>query len=312
MLSVLIDDALAGHDPCVVVSLYTAPVDADPFIEETIKLANPAFELFMNKSEVMSMAAAAKRMPSNENGFRNLILNQRVEAHSPFISRASWEACAEPVEADWAGRPVYGGLDLSSTSDLTALILTTRIDGVTHVRPTFWLPSEGLSEKSRGDRVPYDVWASQGFLLTTPGKSIEYEWVAHELRGIFDDYAIEAIAFDRWGFKYLKPWLERAGFSEAELAKFVEMGQGYQSMSPALRDLEVLILEQRLRHGAHPVLTMCMANAVVQADPAGNRKLNKVKSTGRIDGAVALTMAVGSSPLKEKVAEPEYAMFFVG
>lgn len=312
LLSVLIDDALAGNDPRVVVSLYTAPVDLDPFEDEAIKLANPAFGDFQNAEEVRAMANDAKRMPTRENEYRNLILNQRVEAHSPFISRASWEACCGEVEPDWTGRPVYGGLDLSSTSDLTALILTTKIEGVTHVRPTFWLPSDGLVEKSRADRVPYDVWASKGFLQTTPGKSIEYEWVAHELRGIFDDYAIEAIAFDRWGFKYLKPWLERAGFSEAELAKFVEFGQGYQSMSPALRDLEVLILEQRLRHDAHPVLTMCMANAVIQADPAGNRKLNKVKSTGRIDGAVALTMAVGSAPLQEKTVEPEYQMFFVG
>lgn len=312
LLSVLIDDALAGHDPRTVVSLYTAPADVDPFVDRAIRLANPAFGDFQNADEVRAMANDAKRMPTRENEYRNLILNQRVEAHSPFISRASWEACSGPIEEDWTGCSVYGGLDLSSTSDLTALILTTRIEGVTHVRSMFWLPGEGLVEKSRADRVPYDVWASQGFLNTTPGKSIEYEWIAHELRALFDDYDIAGIAFDRWGFKYLKPWLERAGFSEAELAKFVEMGQGYQSMSPALRDLEVLILEKRLRHDAHPVLTMCMANAVVQADPAGNRKLNKVKSTGRIDGAVALTMAVGSAPLQEKTVEPEYQMFFLG
>lgn len=311
LLSVLIDDALLGADKRTVVSLYAAPEDIDPFSDEAIKLANPAYGDFQNPEQVRDRAEAARRMPSDENSYRNLYLNQRVEAHSPFISRTSWEACQGEVEPDWAGRPVYGGLDLSSTNDLTALILTTKIDGVTHVRPIFWLPSEGLVEKSRGDRVPYDLWASQEFLQTTPGKSIEYEWVAHELRGIFDDYAVEGIAFDRWGFKYLKPWLEKAGFSEAELAKFVEFGQGYQSMSPALRDLEVLILEQRLRHDGHPVLTMCMANAVVQADPAGNRKLNKVKSTGRIDGAIALTMAIGSAPLVESAPTPEYQMFFL-
>ena len=311
LLSVLIDDALAGHDSRVVVSLYTAPAEIDPFSDKAIKLANPAFGDFQNADEVRAMANDAKRMPTRENEYRNLILNQRVEAHSPFISRAAWEACAEAIDPDWSGRKVYAGLDLSSTSDLTALVMTTRIDGVWHVRPVFWLPGEGLTEKSRVDRVPYDVWVKTGFLQTTPGRTIEYEWVAHELRTVFDDYDIAAVAFDRWGFKYLKPWLEKAGFSEKDLERFVEFGQGYQSMSPALRDLESVILEKRIRHGAHPVLTMCMANAVVQADPAGNRKLNKVKSTGRIDGAVALTMAVGSAVLGENEPDPEYQMFFL-
>jgi phage terminase large subunit-like protein len=310
LLSVLIDDALAGHDPRVVVSLYTANVDLDPFCDQAIRAANPAFGDFQNADEVRAMANDAKRMPSRENEYRNLILNQRVEAHSPFISRSSWEACGGPVDADWSG-PVYGGLDLSSTSDLTALVLTTQIDGVTHVRPIFWLPEEGLAEKSRTDRVPYDMWARDGHLLTTPGKTIEYEYVAEELRAVFDDYDIRSLAFDRWGWKYLRPWLEKAGFTEDELDCFVEFGQGYQSMSPALRDLESLVLQEKMRHGGHPVLTMCMANAVVQADPAGNRKLNKVKSTGRIDGAIALTMAVGSAVATPEEKAPAYEMFFV-
>lgn len=311
LLSVLIDDALAGHDPRVIVSLYTAPVESDPFSDDAIKLANPAFGDFQNADEVRAMAQDAMRMPTRENEYRNLILNQRVEAQSPFISRASWEACGDPVEQDWSGRPVYAGLDLSSTSDLTAFVMTTRIEGVWHVRPTFWLPGDGLDEKSRADRVPYNVWRKQNFLETTPGKTIEYEWVAEELRAAFDEYDIRAVAFDRWGYKYLKPWLEKAGFSENELKRFVEFGQGYQSMSPALRDLESLILEKRIRHGAHPVLTMCMANSVVQADPAGNRKLDKKRSTGRIDGAVALAMAVGGAVLQEVVEEPSYQMFFI-
>lgn len=311
LLSVLIDDALAGHDPRVVVSLYTAPEEMDPFSDEAIKLANPAFGDFQNADEVRAMANDARRMPTRENEYRNLILNQRVEAQSPFISRTAWEACGGAVASDWDGAGVYGGLDLSSTSDLTALVLGANIEGLWHIRPRFWLPSEGLAEKSRTDRVPYDLWAEQGFLETTPGKSIEYEWVAHELRGVFDYYDIRAMAFDRWGFKYLKPWLEKAGFTPEELERFVEFGQGFQSMSPSLRDLESLILQEKIRHGKHPVLNMCMANAVVMADPAGNRKLNKAKSTGRIDGAVALTMMVGSAPSDGAEAEPEYQMFFL-
>lgn len=304
LLSVLIDDAVKGEDPRVVVSLYAAADDLDPFSDEAIIAANPAFGDFQNAEETRAMANDAKRMPARENEFRNLILNQRVEAQSPFISRAAWEACAGSVAADWSGRRVYAGLDLSSTTDLTALVLGTRIDGVWHIRPVFWLPLEGLAEKSRNDRVPYDLWAEQGFLETTPGKSIEYEWVAEYLRGVFDDYDIANVAFDRWGFKYLKPWLLKAGFSEDEIEKFVEFGQGFQSMSPAMRDLESAILQQRLAHGGHPVLNMCMANAVVQSDPAGNRKLNKAKSSGRIDGAVALTMAIGAATNLEEEQAP--------
>lgn len=304
LLSLLIDDALGGHDPRTVVSFHTAPLDADPFADETIRAANPAFDLFMNADEVRAMAADAKRMPSREAEYRNLILNQRVEARSPFISRSVWQECAGDVAGDWGGLPVYGGLDLSSVSDLTALVLVAPVGGVWNVRPTFWLPGENLGDKARLDRVPYDVWQREGFLETTPGRTVEYEYIAARLRDVFDAHDVRALAFDRWGFRHLKPWLERAGFSEEELGRFVEFGQGFASMSPALRDLESAILQHKLAHGAHPVLTMCAANAVVQSDPSGNRKLAKDKSTGRIDGMVALAMAVSVAGTHEETGGP--------
>lgn len=295
LLSLLIDDALTGADPTQKVWLYTAPMDADPFSEKAIKAANPAYGEFMNKAEVMQQAADAKRLPSREAAYRNLILNQRVEMRSPFISRAIWgENAAEPLELE--GRQVYGGLDLSSVSDLTALVLAGARDGGWDVVPTFWLPADGLAEKARTDRVPYDVWASRGQLQTTPGAAIQYEFVAEHLRGVFDRCDVRAIAFDRWGMKHLKPWLVKAGFTDEELERFIDFGQGYASMSPALRELEALLLARKIRHGAHPVLTMCAANAVTTGDPAGNRKLDKQKATGRIDGMVALAMAVGVMP----------------
>lgn len=299
LLSVLIDDALAGHDPRVVVSLYTAPVEDDPFDEETIRKANPAFGDFLNATEVLAMAEDARRMPSRESEYRNLVLNQRVEASSPFVSRSVWMACGDPVAEFDRSVPLYGGLDLSALHDLTAFVLIGMIDGRWHVRPWFWLPAEGLVEKSRKDRVPYDVWRRDGHLLVAPGKSVDYEFVAIFLRGKFDQYDIRKVGFDRWGFRHLKPWLLKAGFTEEEIAaRFEEFGQGYQSMSPALRELEGDILNGRLAHGNHPVLTMCASNAVVQTDPAGNRKLAKDKSSGRIDGMVALTMAKGVAPLE--------------
>ena len=115
---------------------------------------------------------------------------------------------------------------------------------------------------------------------------------------MFDDYRIARIGFDRWNFRHLKPWLEKAGFSETAIKEqFVEYGQGTQSMSPALRDLESLVLDRKLRHGNHPALTMCMLNAVTDSKDSSNRKLSKKRSSGRIDGAVALCMAIGVMPL---------------
>jgi phage terminase large subunit-like protein len=298
LLSVLIDDALAGNDPRVVLSLYTADPALDPFSEKAIKQANPAFGDFLNPVEVRAMAEDARRMPSRESEYRNLVLNQRVDRNTPFISKTVWQANGGEV-SEWGEAPVYAGLDLSSTSDLTAFVPICHIGGKWETKPTFWLPGDGLAEKSRADRVPYDVWAGQGLLETTPGRSVEYEFVAHWLFAFCQSHAVRKIAFDRWGMKYLKPWLLKAGFTEDQIeATFVEFGQGFQSMSPALRDLEAALLAEKVRHGNHPVLTMCAANAVVTTDPGG-RKLNKAKAAGRIDGMVALTMAFGIAPLDE-------------
>jgi len=297
LLSVLIDDAMAGHDPRVVLSLHTAKMEADPFSRAAIKAANPAFGDFQNEREVLAMAEDARRMPSREAEYRNLILNQRVEASSPFVSRSLWLSCsAVPKPID--GVPVYGGLDLSEVADLTALILMGQIDSVWQVHPTFWLPRDILVHRARQDRVPYDVWHRDGFLLAAPGKSVDYEYIAEYLRGVFDRLDVRKIAFDRWGFRHLRPWLLKAGFTEEQIeAHFVEFGQGVASMSPALRVLEGEILNTRIAHGDHPVLTMCAANAVVKTDPAGNRKLDKSRSRGRIDGMSALADAFGVAPL---------------
>lgn len=295
LFSIWLDDAAKGENKHIVSHVYSAPDGCDVEDEAGWKAANPALDLFRSRADLAEQASAASRMPSSENAFRVLCLNQRVEMNSPFISRAVWQAGARDV-SDFDGLPVYCGLDLSECNDLTALVMMAPVDGGWHVRPTFWLPGDGLRERSMKDRVPYDQWAREGFLETTPGKSIEYEFVAHHLRDMFDRLDVRAVAFDRWGFRHLKPWLERAGFTEEEILRFVEFGQGFQSMSPALRELESLLLNERIAHAGHPVLTMCAANAVVQADPAGNRKLTKFKSRGRIDGMIALTMAVGVTP----------------
>lgn len=315
LLSVLIDDALAGHDPKVVVSLYCANPDDDPFDVETIRKANPAFGDFLNPDEVLAMAEAARRMPSREAGFRNLVLNQRVDASSPFVTRSTWESCKGDVP-DFDGCDVFGGLDLAEVNDLTAKVLVGKpksAGGKWVVRPTFWLPREGLREKSRLDRVPYDLWSDQGHLEAVDGKSVDYDFVAAGIKKDLDRYNIKQIAFDRWNFKHLKPCLVRAGIDEETIEEvFVEFGQGFQSMSPAIRELETWLLNQKIVHGGHPVMNMCATSAVVKRDPAGNRKLDKLKSTQRIDGMVALVMAAGvASAAGESEKKREYQMLFV-
>jgi phage terminase large subunit-like protein len=293
LLSVLIDDAEAGGDPRVKLFMYTADPAIDPFSDEAIRQANPAFDEFMNQDEVRAMAQSAKRMPASEAAYRNLVLNQRIEAVSPFVSQIVWEENgADPSSLN--GSDVYGGLDLSSVNDLTALVLIAD-DGSVH--PFCWMPEEGLEEKGRVDKVQYDLWAKQGYLLTTPGRAISYDYVARFLVGIFDRCNVKAIAFDRAYMRFLRPCLERAGITEEQMAKFVEHGQGFIGMTPAIRELEQRLLEKRLKHGNHPVLRMCAANASVVVDDAGSRKFTKKKSTGRIDAMVSLAMACGAGPL---------------
>jgi phage terminase large subunit-like protein len=263
-------------------------------------------------TELRAQAYQAKRLPSFEAKFRNLRLNQRTTTNAPFILQETWKACGAPVRPLYDCAEVWGGLDLSAVADLTALVLIGKHDGIWHVEPHFWLPKDSLAERVHFDRVPYDLWLKQGFLRTSPGRTVDYDFVVGELRGIFDNYPIKKIAFDRWNFRNFGLALQRGGMTDKQIAeRFFEFGQGYRSMSPALREFEALMLDRKLAHGNHPVLTMCANNATVMTDPAGNRKLIKAKHYGRIDGMTALAMAIGTIP-QEVPKKPEYRIFFAG
>jgi phage terminase large subunit-like protein len=290
LLSVLIDDARTDSDPRTKIFMFSAPEDLDPFSRKAIKAANPAFGQFQNSGEILDMAENAKRMPSREAEYRNLILNQRVEASSPFVSKHVWEKNGDAPAKLTA---IYGGLDLSSVNDLTAFVMVSPNGERLDVEPVFWLPGEGLKERSQKDRVIYDIWQEQGYLKTTPGWSVQYEYVANYLAQAIATRDIRRIAFDKWNMKHLRPWLIKAGMTESLVDSiFTEFGQGWYSMSPALNALESALLEGKLRHGNHPVLKMNAANAVVKMDERANRSLDKKHSRGRIDGMVALAMAV--------------------
>lgn len=304
LLSVLIDDAKTGADPKVKLFLYTAPETLDPFSDEAIIAANPAYGDFLNAEEVRDQAEGARRMPARESAYRNLVLNQRVNMFSPFIARAVWESCGGDIDFDvFRSRPVYGGLDLSARNDLTALVLVSQdLAGIWHVLPEFWTPEIGLRDRAHRDRVPYDQWAQQGLLHTTPGASVDLSFVAQRLQEISSEMDLRAIAFDRWRMDYLTAELNSIGLDHTVVHKLegeeipdglvlIKHGQGYLDMSPSLDGLEGELMNKRMRHGGHAVLTMCAANAVAERNAVGERKLEKSKSTGRIDGMVALCMA---------------------
>ena len=290
LFSIWLDDARQSEDRRIVAHVYEAPKDAALDDESAWRAANPAYGAFRSAADVQEQSERAVRMPSFEPTFRNLVLNQRVQMVAPFISRGVWVLNShEPENVAFYEGPVFCGLDLSGRSDLTAFVVVAHRENRLHVRSYFWTPEKGLAERSRRDRTPWDVWASQGLIRTTPGASIDYETVARDMADILSDCDVTAIAFDRWRFDLLKKELDEIGM-DFPLQPF---GQGFKDMSPALDALESALLNERLAHGANPVLTACAANSRVERDHAGNRKLSKAKATGRIDGMVALAMAVG-------------------
>lgn len=295
LFSVWIDDAQRSEDPHIVCHVYEADKEMDIQSDEAWRAANPALGLFRSEADIKKQAERAARMPTAENTFRNLCLNQRVSTVSPFVSLDVWKSCGDIAE-EFGTMPVYCGLDLSSRTDLTALVLVGIDDeGFKHIRPLFWVPEIGLIDRSKRDRAPYDAWARDGQLLTTPGSTVDYGWVVEEMASILSPLNVQLVAFDRWRMDVFKKEMDVRGI-DFPMSPF---GQGYKDMSPALDVLEGDLLNGRIRHGMHPILTMCAANAVVSQDPAGNRKLDKNKASGRIDGMVALAMAVGAAASME-------------
>ena len=289
LLSVWIDDAAQSKDARIVSHVYAAAEGCDLDDEAAWRAANPALGVFRSLDDLREQMTQAKRMPSMENSARNLLLNQRVSTDAPFVSPDVWKACGrEPLPFDG---PVYAGLDLSARNDLTAFVLIGKVEGKWQVRPYFWTPQVGIADRSKRDRAPYDQWARAGLLRATPGASVDYEIVAREIAEITEGLDVHAIAFDRWRMDILQREIQRLAVN----LPLVPFGQGFRDMSPALDSLEAELLSHRIAHGMHPVLTLCAANATTTKDPAGNRKLDKSRATGRIDGMVALAMAIGTA-----------------
>jgi phage terminase large subunit-like protein len=294
LFSIWLDDAKNAKDKRIVSHVYTAPEDCEVMDREAWKAANPAMGVFRSLTDIEDFAKQAARLPAKENSFRWLYLNQRIEASSPFLNRSEWEANNDEFEIE-PGDICYAGLDLSASRDLTAFVLVFPKGDGFHVVPQFFLPSDGIRDKAKLDKVPYDTWADQGFLTLIDGPVIIPAVVAQAVADAAETYNIQNLAYDRWRINDFKRELESIG-ANIPMAPF---GQGFKDMAPAIDKLERLVAERKLRHGGHPIMNMCAAGAVAERDPAGNRKLNKAKSSSRIDGMVALAMALGVTSVEE-------------
>ena len=285
-------DILEGRkiDPTFYPVIYGAGQEEDWTDPKVWKKANPSLGETIGIDKVKAACDSARQNPGEENSFRQLRLNQWVKQAVRWMPMEKWDACAFPVNPeDLEGRVCYGGLDLSSTSDLTAFVLVFPPyddEKPYYILPFFWLPEETLPIRVNRDHVPYDVWERQGFIQTTEGNVVHYAFIEKYIERLGEKYNIREIAFDRWGAVQMVQNLEGMGFT------VVPMGQGFASMSPPTKELMKLTLEKKLAHGGHPVLRWNMDNIFIKTDSAGNIKADKEKSTEKIDGAVATIMAL--------------------
>ncbi len=322
-------DILEGRkiDPTFYPVIYGADEGDDWTDPKVWKKANPSLGITVGIDKVKAACESAKQNPAEENSFRQLRLNQWVKQAVRWMPMEKWDKCAFATsEDDLEGRVCYGGLDLSSTTDITAFVLVfpprvvtssvslapPRAAGLAHsaappfptqpatlglrgvpnlddkfvVLPYFWIPEDNLDLRVRRDHVPYDVWERQGFLQTTEGNVVHYGYIEQFIERLGERFNIREIAFDRWGAVQMVQNLEGMGFT------VVPFGQGFKDMSPPTKELMKLVLEEKVAHGGHPVLRWMMDNIYIRTDPAGNIKPDKEKSTEKIDGAVATIMAL--------------------
>ncbi len=269
---------------------YIATVDdGDDWADETVwHKANPNLGVSVKPDDLKLKAERAEAMPAAQNAFRRLHLSQWTQQETRYIDLAKWNECGGDVDRDaLTGETCYAGLDLASTTDIAALVLVfPRPDGEYEMVAEFWIPEDNLIERVRRDRVPYDVWVNQGYIQATPGNVIDYAFIRDTLNKLSTDFSIAEVAFDRWGATKLSLDLQDDGF------KMVEFGQGFASMSAPTKELTNLILSKKLRHGGNPVMRWMADNLIVKQDPAGNLKPDKSKSIEKIDGMVALVMAL--------------------
>lgn len=302
-LSQMIDDGLSGADDSIFVQLIAAPPDANIFDEQTWFDCNPALGKYLSVEEMRQAAERARRIPAFEPAFRNLRLNQRVETamDARLCVADVWKrgARAKVDIPELDGRECYAALDLSGKHDLTSLTLVFPGDepeAPFDVLPMFWTPMGAMAARRPSEQEHFSRWIRDGYIEPIEGPVIRSRRIAEHLVELRHRYKIKAVAYDRWRIDDLKQDLAELGYAGDEdwLQPF---GQGFKDMAPAIEFFSECALTDRINHGGNPVLSACVANAILQTDPAGNQKIDKGRSnsrgTTRIDGAVTLVMALG-------------------
>ena len=285
-------DILEGRkvDPTFYPVIYGADEGDDWTDPKTWKKANPSLGITVGIDKVVAACESAKQNPAEENSFRQLRLNQWVKQAVRWKPMEKWDKCEIAFNEDeLEGRVCYGGLDLSSTTDITAFVLVfppTDENDKYYILPYFWIPEDNIALRVSRDHVPYEIWKQQGFLETTEGNVVHYAYIEKFIEKLGERFNIREIAFDRWGAVQMVQNLEGMGFT------VVPFGQGFKDMSPPTKELMKLVLEGKIAHSGHPVLHWMMDNVCARTDPAGNIKMDKEKSTEKIDGAVATVMAL--------------------
>jgi phage terminase large subunit-like protein len=300
------------HDKTFYPVIYGSEESDDWTDPATWKKANPSLGETITLEKVKAACDSARQNPGEENVFRQLRLNQWVKQAVRWMPMEKWDLCNFPVDAEeLEGRVCYGGLDLSSTTDITAFVLVfppRDEDDRYVVLPWFWIPEDSLQLRVRRDHVPYDVWERSGHIQTTEGNVVHYGFIEEFIGELGKKYNIREIAFDRWGAVQMVQNLEGMGYT------VVPFGQGFKDMSPPTKELMKLVLGRGIAHGGHPTLRWMMDNIFIRTDPAGNIKPDKQKSTEKIDGAVATIMALDraircGNDLRESVYENRGILF---
>lgn len=282
--------------------IFEADAEDDWTAEATWRKANPNYGVSIKPEYLAAECARAKTTPGYENTFKRLHLNIWTEQSSRWLQMSTWDECAVPVDAAaLRGRQCYAGLDLSTTTDISAFVLVFPDDQwrTFDALAYFWVPGERIRQRAERDRVPYPQWRDEGHIRATDGDIVDYDVIRRDINELAEQYVIREIAIDRWNATQLATQLTGDGFT------VVQFGQGFASMSAPSKELEKLVTGKLLRHGGNPVLRWMASNVAIKQDAAGNIKPDKASSGERIDGIVALVMALGrASVMAQPPAEP--------
>ena len=295
-------------DPTFYPAIYGIGEDEDWHNPDVWRRCNPSLGVTIPFETVQAAYEQAAQNPAEEMHFRQFRLNEWCNADVRWMPIDKWDSCGADFDLDaFKGRDCYAGLDLSSTTDLTALVLVFPPEGEDDkytVLPYFWLPENAIDLRTRRDHVPYAVWRKMGVINTTEGDVVDYDYIVAFIEKLTADFNIREIAYDRWGAEKIRRDLEELG-AEHGFTVF-PFGQGFASMATPTRDLMQLVQERKLRHGKHPILDWNMGNVVAETDAHLNVKMSKKKSTEKIDGAVALVMGLARAMMSEGSAASVY------